>query len=244
MKRMTFLFLMVIQFNMLAQENVTTFGIQFKPMLPLKFIGGEEEILREESFEATLSPQFGMNFGMVVRKGITKMWSFETGINLVQRNYSLNITHPDMPEDKSMNYRFICYEIPLQAMAYVKLGDQLYMNASGGFSFDMYPSNVESFASSRKDTTVFDYYQKTVRNGWLQYALLANYGFEWRTKKNGYYYFGVSYHRPFRLIGVTFLEAEKNDDPARLNFSLKGDYLTLDLRYFFHEKPDRKPAKQ
>jgi len=240
---MVIIFFLMSHFAAVAQENVTTFGIQFKPMLPLKFIGGEQEMVESENFNAILSPRFGMNFGMVVRKGITKMWSFETGINLVQRNYSLNINHPDMPEDKTMNYRFICYEIPLQGMAYVKLGEQLYMNASGGFSFDMYPSNVEGFATARQDTNVFDYYQKTVRNGWLQYALLANYGFEWRTKRNGYFYLGVSYHRPFRLIGITFLEAKKNDDPAKLDFALKGDYLTIDLRYFFNEKPERKITK-
>lgn len=229
--------------GLFAQEGVTTFGIQFKPMLPLKFIGSEPEILTNENFQSQFSPEFGMNFGMLVRRGLTKMLSFETGINLVQRNFSLNIHHPDMPEDKRMNYRFICYEIPLQGMVYVKLGERLYMNASGGVSLDMYPSSVESFANARRDSIVFDFYQKTVRNGWLQFALLANYGFEWRTKSKGYYYLGVSYHRPFNLIGVTFLTAERNRDPARLEHIIKGDYLTLDLRYFFNEKAERKKTK-
>jgi len=171
------------------------------------------------------------------------MWSFETGINFVQRNFSLTIHHPRLQESMVMNYRFIGYEIPIQGMVYVKLGNHLYMNASGGLSFDMYPSNVESFDNSRVDTVAFDFYQKTVRNGWLQFALLANYGFEWRTKSKGHYYLGVSYHRPFKDIGATFTIAEIDRDPARMEHFIKGDYLTLDLRYFFHEKPERKKAK-
>lgn len=218
-------------------------GLQFKPMVPMKFIAENPEPQSEDQFQSQITPRFGMNLGMVIRRGINKMWSFETGINFVQRNFSMDITHPEMPETKTMNYRFISYEIPLQGMVYVKLGDQLYMNASGGMAFNFYPSNLEGFANARQDTMRFDFYQRTVRNGWVQFALLANYGFEWRTKSKGFYYLGVSYNRPFREIGATVLTAEFNKDPARMEHFLKGDYLTLDLRYFFHEKPERRKAK-
>lgn len=214
-----------------------TVGLQLKPMIPLKFINPESEPITGDDFSSTLSPLFGVNLGMVVRKGLSDMWSLETGINFAQRNFSMMINHPEMPETKSMSYRFISYEIPIQGMIYVKLGDQLFMNASGGISLDMFPSHVESFANARKDSLVFDFHQKTIRNGWLQLSLLANYGFEWRTKSSGYYYLGVSYHRPFQVIGASFLTAEFNRDPARMVHYIKGDYLTLDFRYFFHEKP-------
>ncbi len=226
-----------------SQENVLTVGIQFKPMVPLKFITDEPEPMENEGFVSTVKPQFGMNLGMVIRRGITKMWSFETGINFVQRNYSMKINHPEMPVEKTMNYRFIGYEIPIQGLVYVKLTDRLYMNASGGLSLDFFPSNIETFSNERKDTTVFDFHHKTVRRRWLQFSMIANYGFEYRTKSKGYYYLGISYHRPFNLIGVSFLEAQKNRDPARMDNVLKGDYLTLDLRYFFHEKPSKKISK-
>lgn len=222
-----------------AQENVITVGLQVRPMIPFRFIGTAPEMQESEGFESTLYPKFGMNMGMVIRKGLSPMWSIETGINFVQRNYSMDISHPQMRENIEMNYRFISYEIPVQGLVYVKLGDQLFMNASGGLSFDFYPSNVESFANTRRDTLSFDFHQKTVRNGWLQFGLIANYGFEWRTKSKGYYYLGVSYKRPFRIIGASFLTAELNRDPAEMEHFIKGEYLTLDLRYFFNEKPKR-----
>ncbi len=226
--------------SMMAQENVLTVGLQFKPMVPMKFMGNTPEPQTVENFTTAIQPQFGMAMGMIIRKGFTKMWSLESGINFVQRNYQLQIEHPQMPGEQSMNYRFISYDIPIQGMVYVKLGKQLYMNASGGFSFNFYPSNIESFANTRKDTLVFDFYQKTTRTGWLQFALLANYGFEWRTKTHGYFYLGASYQRPFNDIATTRFEAQLNRNPARINQSIQGNYLTLDVRYFFHEKPQRK----
>ena len=226
-----------------SQQNTTVFGIHLKPMVPNKFFGAGPQVNTEEGLQATFAPKFGLNFGMVVRKGFGKMWSFETGINIVQRNYDVDFSHPALLHDKSMSFRYICYEIPLQAMVFVKLGEHLYMNASGGVSLDMYPSNVESSTSDRNDTIVFDFYQKTYRNGWLQFALLANYGFEWRTKDKGYFYIGASYHRPFREIGFTRVTFVQDTDPTRLEFYLKGNYLTADLRYFFHEKAERKKPK-
>jgi len=90
---------------------------------------------------------------------------------------------------------------------------------------------------------VFDINQKTYRNGWLKMALLANYGFEWRTSESGYLYFGISYHRPFSYIGVTRVDFEEDTRPTVVSFLLKGDYLTADFRYFFNEKPERRAPK-
>jgi len=224
----------------LAQEHVTTLGVQLKPMIPSKFFGNGTKSLEEENYTVDLTPRMGLNFGMVVRRGFTKTWSFETGICMVQRNFSLDFNHPELKEPKKLNFRYVCYEIPLQGIVFVKLGDQLYMNASGGFSLDMYPSNVTSSDFEKIDTLNFDFSQKTWRNGWLQFALLANYGFEWRSKESGYFYLGISYHRPFKEIGLTQMVVERNTDPTRMSFLLSGNYLTADFRYFFHEKPERK----
>lgn len=226
-----------------GQEHVTTLGVQLKPMIPSKFFGNGTKTVEEENYLVGLTPKMGLNFGMVVRRGFTKTWSFETGICMVQRNFELDFNNPELKEPKKLNFRYVCYEIPLQGIVFVKLGDQLYMNASGGFSLDMYPSNVTSSDFEKIDTLNFDFYQKTWRTSWLQFSLLANYGFEWRSKESGYFYVGVSYHRPFKEIGLTQMVVERNTDPTRMSFLLSGNYLTADFRYFFHEKPERKKPK-
>jgi hypothetical protein len=226
-----------------AQEGVITVGLQFKPMVPMKFIIEEPEVQTADEFSSEVAPRFGMSMGMVIRRGLNKMWSLESGINFVQRNFEMTTNHTFMPEKRTMNYRMISYEIPLQALVYVKLTDELYMNASGGVAFNFYPSNIETFDNERIDTTAFDFHAKTIRHSWLQFSLLANYGFEYRTKDKGYFYLGVSYSRPFTSIATSVLSAQYNRDPARMDHPLKGDYLTLDLRYFFHEKPERRIKK-
>jgi hypothetical protein len=60
----------------------------------------------------TLTPRFGVNFGCIVRKGLTPTWSFETGINLVQRSYEdIQFEHERLPKGQTLNYGFIGYEL-------------------------------------------------------------------------------------------------------------------------------------
>ncbi len=248
MLRMKFIFLTVILYGalllqaefVLGQKNVTTFGFQFKPMIPSRFFGTGTESATAEDLTVDFKPLAGYNIGMVIRFGLNKSWSMETGINLVQRNYQLNFNHPQLLAPGKLNFRFIGYEIPLQGMIYVKLGERLYMNASGGFSLDVFPSNVESTSLLEVDTIDYVFYQKTFKRRWAQSAVVANYGFEWRTKEKGYYYVGASFHRPFFDIGYSKADFSNDGRHTQLVNGISGTYLTLDLRYFFHEDPEKK----
>jgi hypothetical protein len=224
--------------GMRAQQGVTTFGVQFKPMIPSAFFETGPVSFNTEELNMTLSPLFGVNFGCVVRKGLTPLWSIETGINLVQRNYEIKFEHEHLPVAEKMGYRFIGYEIPLQGLLYMRLGKQLFVNASGGVSIDLYPSNVETSNGYFVDTVAFDFYQKTIRQRWVQTSILANLGFEWRTKDAGYFYLGASYHRPFDEIAYVYGEMLIDTDPTTVVYPVSGNYLTIDLRYFFHEDPE------
>jgi hypothetical protein len=226
-----------------AQMNVTTLGVQLKPLVPSKYFGTGTEDAEIENLVVNFEPNLGLNFGMVVRKGLSKNWSLESGICMVQRNFTLYYKHPLLPQQKQLKFRYIGYEIPAQAMVFVKLTDEIFMNASAGVSIDLYPSNVESSSYEFQDTLRFDFYQKTYKQSWIQPALLANYGFEWRTKDKGYFYLGASYHRPFQQIATTKVLFQLDDDPTTTFVALGGNYLTADFRYFFHEKPERRSKK-
>ncbi|MFM9985207.1 MAG: outer membrane beta-barrel protein [Flavobacteriales bacterium] len=247
MYRFGFLLLIcLLSISGISQINVTTFGLQVKPMVPSKFFDTGPTSITSENLTVVFTPKFGLNMGMVIRRGLTKNWSFETGINMVQRNYDLEFQHPFPRTNQHLKFRYIGYEIPLQALIYVRLTDKLWMNASGGVSIDIYPSDVRSNTSLFQDTTAIDYQQLTIKNNWIQLSLLVNYGFEWRTKEDGYFYFGASFHRPFSDIGYTVTSLSiNNSQVASLVYALKGSYLTADFRYFFHEKPEKrkKPKK-
>jgi len=228
---------------MLAQVNVTTLGIELKPLFSSSFVGAGAEESQSGTVGSVVEPSSGLNFGMVVRRGLSKSWSLESGICLVRRNFQLKTYNNELRNPLESQFRLICYEIPMQALVFVKLGDKLFMNGSGGVSLDIYPSDVETFASTNIDSVFFDVEHRTFRRKWLQAALLVNYGFEYRTVKQGYFYLGASYHRGFQDIATSVIRHSRNSDPELLYVPMRGNYLTLDFRYFFHEKPALKTKR-
>ena len=110
------------------------------------------------------------------------------------------------------------------------------MNASMGVSADMYASNTQSRGTYHRTLTA--------RKHTFQPAVLANLGWEYRTEKSGYLYLGASLHRPFSYELVTHIDYEGNGKYEDLYQPLSGSYLTLDIRYFFHEDPEKKKKKK
>ena len=101
------------------------------------------------------------------------------------------------------------------------------MNVAGGISIDIYPTPL--FV---EDT----YFANAInRTNWVQPSLLANLGWEYRTEKSGYIYFGASLHRPFSTIFEEFVtyKGESGERREETTFDLTGNYLTIDIRYFF-----------
>ena len=234
-KIISVLILLYVTFSANAQRNVTTVGLQFKPIFPVNFLGTGETTNEDLDVTFTVGLKSGFAGGMVIRRGFTDLLSLETGINYVKRKYSLKIQDGDYVRDAK--FRIIGYEIPVSLLVYIQLSEKLYMNVSMGPSLDMFASAVETF-----DT---NFYQISLRNHVIQGALNANLGWEWRTEKSGYLYLGASYHRPFDYIYLSSTEYSKprklpTDPNAFSQTELLGNYLTIDFRYFFHEDPEKK----
>ena len=78
-------------------------------------------------------------------------------------------------------------------------------------------------------------------------SLIANLGFEYRTRKSGYFYLGASYHNTFGDIAdvfVSYKELNSNQHVVLIEPypSVNGNYLSLDLRYYFNPEPRKKSA--
>lgn len=243
----TNLFIFILFFGataVFAQKGLTTMGIQLKPMVPSQFFGTGPVRQLSDHTDALLENQLGWNSGVVIRRGLNNMWSLETGISMVQRNYKVSFESLRFGFSESMTYRLVGYEIPIQALIYVQLGKQWFMNGSGGMALNFYPSNLEKFGSTVVDTTFIDYHVKTYRNNWMMPSVLANLGFEYRTAKSGFFYVGASYHRPLSEIALSNLRVESNGSGDDTPFFLNGTYLTLDLRYFLPESSNDKNKKK
>lgn len=218
-----------------AQERVTTFGIQFKPIISSELLSTGKLQIEQNNIFYTVTPNTGSSFGMVIRKGLNKTLSIETGINYLTRKFELNIKDDLFNYNESSVFKMVNYEIPLSLLVYIRLFEHIYMNVSGGVAADIYPSDLYTYSDNfQNDILVLD---------WFRQSLIANLGWEYRTDKSGYIYIGASYHRPFAEMAKERVWYHGNKRNERVEFSLSGNYITLDFRYFFHEDPEKRKKK-
>lgn len=216
-----------------AQQGVTTFGIQVKPVFATPYFE-TLTALQRPSLSGTVELEGGMAFGMSVRVGLTKTISLETGISQIQRRFSFGLRNDTSGYNETGTVRYVGYEVPITALAYIRLGEKAYMNAAMGFSADLYPSDAQQELA---EGSIYIF-----RNRWAQLGVLGNLGVEYRTDKAGIFYLGVTFHRPFgdmAFADLTYWDVENNFFPYPMRGALNGNYLTADLRYYFHEDPER-----
>lgn len=234
-------FLLTLWLSVSAQKNVLTAGIQFQPIFPVSFLNtADQEVSNSQGTVTTLvSPKFSFSAGMVVRWGFHRMLSLETGINFVQRNYDLTMSTDTF--SGVSDFRIIGYEHPIKLLVFVRLTEALYMNAAAGVQLTFFPSDI--FTSE-------PYFRHSgLRLGagqFLHGGGIANLGFEYRTKKAGYFYLGATYHIPFGdIYRSKFQYISDNTQSEAMTVMLNGSYLTFDVRYFFHSQPlERKERKK
>jgi hypothetical protein len=218
-----------------AQERVTTFGLQLKPIVPIQMFDAGKQEITQNNIQFINDPKLGMSFGMVIRMGFTKSLSLETGINYLRRNYDLTINDMDSSYSSNSSFRLVNYEIPVLGLVYVQLNRNMFMNVAGGVSFDLYPTPLFTYGDN--------FTNAVNRSYWVQPSLLANVGWEYRTESSGYWYVGASLHRPFKKIMTEFVNYNGFGRNEEVSFDLTGNYLTIDLRYFFHEEKQKKRKK-
>ena len=229
----TSLFLLInfcLGVNLSLTSQDLSFGLQFKPIIPSGITNSGSFEFTEGIAKVNVDPKFGVSWGAVVRKAFTDKISLETGISSVKRSYDFRLTDLDSAFTSQTSVGLVNYEIPICGLLYVQLGDQFFMNNSLGISLDMYASDVASTAGEFAQTT---YYRK-----WIQPALKANVGLEYRTEKSGYWYLGITFHNPFDNIAVTEFRYRKDQVITSYLTELNGAYLTADIRYFFHTQKD------
>ena len=56
-----YIFLLLIAFNSSAQERVTTFGIQLKPIIPVEFFNAGKQQQTKNNIQYINQPKFSLN---------------------------------------------------------------------------------------------------------------------------------------------------------------------------------------
>ena len=215
---------------------MTTVAIQLKPIFKGGWLKTGEQTISENNVDFQMNLVSGISGGLLIRKGLTKLLAIEGGINYTKRNYELRITDYDTSFSGLSEFRIISFEIPMTLLAYIQMGEHLFMNSSLGYCLNYFPSDIL--------TNNLSYYEQyAVYNAHYQSAIVANLGTEWRTEKSGSFYIGVTYLRPFDEIYSQQIKYEANGKKVIVYSGISGDYLTLDLRYYFHTAPPKKKPR-
>jgi hypothetical protein len=225
--------------HLLAQKNVLTAGIQFQPIFPVSFLNTADQEVQNSSGTITtlVSPTFSYSAGMVVRWGFHKRLSLETGLNFVQRNYDLSLK-TDTFTGKS-DFSIIGYEHPIKLLVFVQLSERFHMNAAAGLQLTFFPSDIFTSDTYFRHSSLRLGFENFLHGGGI-----TNLGFEYRTKKAGFFYLGATYHVMFGDIYRSKFQYVSDDiDSEVMPIWLNGSYLTFDIRYFFHSQPLEKKER-
>ena len=244
-----------------------TAGAEFRPIFPAAFLNTGSQSVSNDSYSIQVDPKFGFSAGMVIRYGFHKRFALETGLSFVQRNYNLGIQRDSVapvaitpgspPYNSQTDFTIVGYEHPIKLLVFVRLSEQIYMNAAAGFQFTFYPSDI--FSSDEEGNPTDRYFKhsslrlgfdgKPGSDGFIHGGGIVNLGFEYRTKKIGNFYLGGTYQIPFADIYRSKFEYTDETNPVPVGdgvqaIYLNGSYLTFDIRYFFHSKPIAKREKK
>jgi hypothetical protein len=204
------------------------FGLQVKPIIPINYFGMKPIILEDSIASLSISSKASYSMGMVMRKNFTDQLSLETGINYVRRNFLITSYEAARDTSDASKFGFVNYEIPIQFLVYIRLSSKLFMNVSSGFGLNFYASNVQS----RGDNLLIQHL--SLKRYWAFPSFLTNLGFEYRTKEKGSFYLGASLVSPFDVITDSKINYYYQNNVFRAyQTNIKGNYFTVDLRYFF-----------
>jgi hypothetical protein len=241
--KIIFIICFYFAFNAKSQENKTTFGLQYKPIIPNAYFNADDlnksytitQNLYTSIYSFNLSPKYSNSFGMVIRQQINKTFSLESGLNYTQRNFRLSISNKNLDISDFTTFGMRSYEFPIQLLTYVRASENWYLNITFGISHNVLASDIFSYGEEKNDF----FFQNTYRRSGGYSALLANVGVEYRTESKGYYYFGTSLHRPWKAIGRIYPEYDdqngNNIEDKEFYFDMLGNFVTIDFRYFFAE---------
>jgi len=200
-------------------------------ILPTGFIGPRSLTLTDPNFTSTISSRNGYSMGGILRRSYTDRFSLETGIHYNTFMYDLNASVPDSNVSGSNDLKFTTYDIPLNALVFVKLTEIWHASAALGITALYKPSSV-GVLSNPEGKHLF------VQTGAAlnKFGLDANaqFGFELRTRDKGYFYLGGSARVPLTNLFIFFTKYEYEDNSYAAQANYKGGYFTVDLRYYFH----------
>lgn len=207
------------------------FGFQVKPLFPSTIFGQSRSSFSNNGFEVKIRQQIGYSFGASVRVSLSELIGIETGLNFFQRYFTTIMSLEDSNIVSSDNFGFIQYDLPINALFSVKLTKKWLMNAAIGTSICYKPSSVGKIIHPIGKHEFFNIGLVDI-NQKVNFDINGIFGFEYRTEKFGYFYFGgaarVQTSPLFHLLSRYRYGTKEIDNYGPVN----GSFLAIELKYF------------
>lgn len=208
-------------------------GFQVKPIFGSDFLrtGALTDSVNLSRFTITQSP--GFTFGGILRNQFKKNLSFEYGASITQRNYQLYIA--DSQAAHQSKFRMNCFEIPLLLQSSIPINKT--NSLSGSFGLNINVTNRDYFFPTLDSSLTQSYYKNFLsRRFTLLPGAMANLGWEKSLKDGQSIYLGIAASIPVTWMYRAYITHQEEIPPfttkAEKNFDLRGNYLTIDLRYY------------
>jgi hypothetical protein len=206
------------------------FGIRVCPVFPTRFIGEPITTLSKDTYTTNIKQTMGYSFGGTVRAGVTKLIAIESGINFTQRNFKIDMAIPDSSIFAKNDLSFISYDIPVNGLVYVQMTEKIFMNASLGVAINFKPTDV-GVLTLPGGSYSFTHTGRVLHK--FGFDLNANFGFEYRTEKNGFFYLGGSGRVPFAPVFTMVTQYKYQGNKTTIYGDIDGSFLSIDFKYFF-----------
>jgi hypothetical protein len=220
------------------------FGVQVRTVLPTSFVGNPSTELQKDLLKASITQTPGYSFGGIVRVGLTELIALETGINFTQRHFRLNGSIADSGIYVNNTLDFIQYDLPINGLFYIKLSKRIFANACLGVTAGFKPTSVATM--NNVSGSKFFYHTGFVdKKAGLD--LNGNLGFEFRSKKSGFFYLGTTVRLPTSPL-FTYTATYRNQGYKVSQYGdVSGAFLGIDVRYFFKnvkaQREDERPIE-
>lgn len=235
-KHLLFLFLVaLIQSDLFSQKQFATFGFHVEPIIPLEMFRIKTHTVVQEGITFNSKPLSGYTLGTHLSVELGSRFSLETGINYVARNFLLDVQDGNFSD--TIRMKADNFEIPFTLTYYVQLSERFYLGHSLGVSLQLIPSDLYTRHNERNQTYVlqWSFEQFSARKAAIVPTFKGGIGFEYRSKKNGYFYIGPVYHLFAELYktNLNYYHKERNKDISRVRMKTIGDYFGITFRYAF-----------
>lgn len=232
-------------FSQLGDTKIPSyFGVQIRSVLPTSFVGNTITQVQKDGMKASLTQTPGYSFGGIVRVGLTELISLETGINFTQRRFQIQGSLADSGIFVNNDFGFIQYDLPINGLIYIKLSKRTFANASLGITAGFKPTSVATL--NNISGSKFFYHTGFVDKK-ANLDLNGNLGFEFRSKKSGFFYLGTTVRLPTSPL-FTYIATYRNQGYKVSQYGeVSGAFLGIDVRYFFKnvkaQKEDQRPIE-